>query len=477
MSDFTIVEGDVTLRKSDGTELGTATDPVRTDPTGTTAQPVTDNGGSLTVDATSWPLPTGAATEATLGTLATEATLSALNTNAADIETILTAIRDTAGIKKITDALPAGDNNIGNVDVVSSALPTGAATEATLATRAADRTTADAPHATRLSDGTSFYKATTPADIQPVAVRDGQHNQSAQYSVFGLQKVAQDATLADLRYDDDSLTSKWTVTISNGAGYQPEPGGVGIKLVVAPTVGSKIELKSKQTFRYESGRGMLMKISTILGDTGVAGNVREWGMKNDKGDGLFMRMDGTSLKFIHRNQGVETEHLASAFDTPVSVDANGHLWYVQFPWLGVADIFVYHDNEVVHRAPQIGLSTDLTLGDPDMYVFMSNENVSNNTLVYLKSGCASVFVEGGTTTSGRTDTGESRTLRVDDRGQLLLRLVDGVGNALALEDAPGGAALRTFDGEVLAVLQQVLRELRMIRMQLGHATELRFNNE
>lgn len=88
------------------------------------AIPVSDGGGSLTVDATALPLPTGAATETTL---------SALNTNAADIETILTAIRDTAGIKKITDALPAGTNNIGDVDVVSSALPTGAATETTLA--------------------------------------------------------------------------------------------------------------------------------------------------------------------------------------------------------------------------------------------------------------------------------------------------------------------------------------------------------
>jgi hypothetical protein len=42
------------LRKSAGggsVEAGTATDPLRTDPTGSTAQPVTDNAGSLTVDA------------------------------------------------------------------------------------------------------------------------------------------------------------------------------------------------------------------------------------------------------------------------------------------------------------------------------------------------------------------------------------------------------------------------------------------
>lgn len=70
-----------------------------------------------------------------LSTRATEATLATRLSQAtgASIETVLTAIRDTAGIKKITDALPAGTNNIGGVDVVSSALPTGAATEATLA--------------------------------------------------------------------------------------------------------------------------------------------------------------------------------------------------------------------------------------------------------------------------------------------------------------------------------------------------------
>lgn len=57
--------------------------------------------------------------------------------NAIDIEALLnaisallTAIKDTAGIRKIVDPLPAGDNNIGNVDVVSSVLPTGASTEA-----------------------------------------------------------------------------------------------------------------------------------------------------------------------------------------------------------------------------------------------------------------------------------------------------------------------------------------------------------
>jgi hypothetical protein len=94
---------------------------------------IKDGGGSITVDAGSWPLAADAATETTL---------AALNTNAGDIETILTAIRDTAGVKKITDQLPAGTNNIGDVDVASSALPAGAATEATVATLATQATAA-----------------------------------------------------------------------------------------------------------------------------------------------------------------------------------------------------------------------------------------------------------------------------------------------------------------------------------------------
>lgn len=38
------------IRDTSGTELATSSNPLRTDPTGTTAQPVTDNGGTLTVD-------------------------------------------------------------------------------------------------------------------------------------------------------------------------------------------------------------------------------------------------------------------------------------------------------------------------------------------------------------------------------------------------------------------------------------------
>jgi hypothetical protein len=76
------------------------------------------------VDVASSALPAGAATEASLLTRLTQ-------TTGAAILTVLTAIRDSAGIKKIVDALPVGDNLIGRQKItddgtqVATIIPSG----------------------------------------------------------------------------------------------------------------------------------------------------------------------------------------------------------------------------------------------------------------------------------------------------------------------------------------------------------------
>lgn len=75
-----------------------------------TAIPAGDNNIG-NVDVVSSALPAGAATAAKQDTI-----IGAVD----GLENLITAIRDTNGIKKIADALPAGDNNIGNIDVVST---------------------------------------------------------------------------------------------------------------------------------------------------------------------------------------------------------------------------------------------------------------------------------------------------------------------------------------------------------------------
>ena len=79
-----------------------------------------------------------------------------------------------------TVPVPGDAANGVDVDVTRSVLPTGAATEATLAgiktgtdkipaTPASEHATAVSPHAARLTDGATFYKATTPSDTQPIS--------------------------------------------------------------------------------------------------------------------------------------------------------------------------------------------------------------------------------------------------------------------------------------------------------------------
>jgi hypothetical protein len=121
------------LRKSasGGTvEAGTSADPLRIDPTGTTIQPVSDGGGSLTVDGT---------ITANIGTtngLALNATLTG-GTQTSRI----TDGTNTVTVKATSTAAVAGDqalvvaispNNTVAISASSLPLPTGAATETTL---------------------------------------------------------------------------------------------------------------------------------------------------------------------------------------------------------------------------------------------------------------------------------------------------------------------------------------------------------
>ncbi len=123
-----------------------------------------------------------------------------------------------------------------NVIVDSSALPTGAATETTLsalntkipASPSTDRTTAAAPFSTRLSDGTAFYKATTPADTQPVSAASlplptGAATAANQDGIIkdGTGDTTQaNVTSGRLNVDGSGVTQpvSGTVTVTDGAG-------------------------------------------------------------------------------------------------------------------------------------------------------------------------------------------------------------------------------------------------------------------
>lgn len=136
----------IVIAGSDGTNvrriLVTASGAIRVDPTGTTTQPVS---------VASMPLPTGAATEVTLGTRATEATLALVKAKTDNIDVLLstrateatlatrlaeatfTARINTLGQKAMAASTPvafASDQSALAITAASLPLPTGAATAA-----------------------------------------------------------------------------------------------------------------------------------------------------------------------------------------------------------------------------------------------------------------------------------------------------------------------------------------------------------
>jgi hypothetical protein len=112
------------LPKSGGAVAGgTATDPIRTDPTGSTTQPVS---------ASSLPLPSGAATSANQATVighldGVEGLLGTIDADTGNISTKIDTIAGAVSGNEVQvdvltlPALPAGSNNIGDVDVLSIA--------------------------------------------------------------------------------------------------------------------------------------------------------------------------------------------------------------------------------------------------------------------------------------------------------------------------------------------------------------------
>ena len=253
----------------------------------------------------------------------------------------------------------------------------------------------------------------TPSDVR---ITDD-HGKIAQLSAFGLFKTATESMLADYRFNVGNITDDFNVTLTGTGNYSVPDNITGLQLNTGSSGSSKAQLDSKNIHYYQSGRGQLIKMSAILGDTGVSGNVREWGYGDDD-NGIFFRMDGTTLKIVIRNDGSETEINSSAWDIPVTPDQYGHLYYIQFEWLGVGNIYFYYDEVLVHSFNFIGTSTDYSIQSPDLPLRFRNENTSNTSDVYLKLGCTAVVTEGGNIIAGLDSDGVLRQALMTRAGQL-----------------------------------------------------------
>jgi len=351
-----------------------------------------------------------------LSTLATESTLSALKDAVDTVETKLQTIIDNLDVELSTRASEATVTEIKETIGQESGV--------TVLSRLKDlydKLVAGISvtlEKIKIWDGTNTAEVTDTGRLKVDARIGGGGEQSASISAFGLLKIAQEAMLANIRWTTNVLTNEYTKNITASGAWSIVDTSC-LQLNSGAASSSGIDILSNKRYHYQAGRGQIFKISIILGDSGVEGNTREWGLKYGN-NGVFIRLDGTQYKLIILNNGIETPIPASTWDIPVTPDNKGHLWYIQYQWLGIGDFFVYYDGALVHTHHYLGTGTKVSMETPDLSVHLKNYNTTNTTNVYLKSGCSSVISEGANIISGLDDDNIIREARVTPTGRLLV---------------------------------------------------------
>ncbi len=210
-------------------------------------------------------------------------------------------------------------------------------------------------------------------------------------SAFGLFKTSSEFALKNYKYSEFLINTDFDPIVTASGSWSIYDSSIDLNTGASSSSG--LTLQTKDNHPYQIGKGQLLKISIILGDSGVAGNIREWGL-NSNTDGVFVRLNATAYEFVIKSKSSETVILASNWDVPVTPDEYGHLWYIQYQWLGVGNFNLYYDEQLVHTYQFLGIGTEASMSTPDLPLRLNNQNSTNSTDVKLRSCGASVSQEG-----------------------------------------------------------------------------------
>lgn len=321
---------------TDGTNvLGTGTNPVRTDPTGSTSQPVT---GTVSV--------TDVATETTLGQIK--------------------AKTDNIPTSPATDRAAATAPFA--VRLSDGAAWLGVALETTLS---AIKT---------LLDTTGIKVSTMPA----VAVElQDDYGYEPEYTAMGEQRVAQVTKLAGSTFDSASLDAAfWTKAV--GASGDAVMGVGQLDITCGTNASGYCSVKSVRAGRYVARCQNGYRSQIQLGDSGAANNTRIWGAGLISGytisDGAYFKLDGTTLYVATKKAGsnevaVDSAHWSLSQTVPTLTNCNTFEIY----WTNKKVLFVINDVPVHEVSASAATWTSkMTLGIINLN--LNSGNTSEKTL-------------------------------------------------------------------------------------------------
>lgn len=207
-------------------------------------------------------------------------------------------------------------------------------------------------------------------------------------SPFGALKIAEMTRLIGGNHEGNTIDSrKWSTTTANGGTVTI---GSGLALLrTNTTANGSTRLYSTARGAYFAGINNAYLAGIRVGDTGVANNVRRWGVFDDT-NGLFFELNGTSIRVARRQAGVDEAVASAGFNgtTPFVLDTNFHIYEIIY---GSGTARFYQDRRLIHRltTPQSSLcdTISLKLGAETT----NSEGGTSDALLYVRGSSISRF--------------------------------------------------------------------------------------
>lgn len=219
-------------------------------------------------------------------------------------------------------------------------------------------------------------------------------DRKAPFSAFGIPLTAGETVqlygkfaqlISSRRFTRSTLGAGFGASIENGA----------LKLTSGTGVG-QCKLYSKVATPYIPGLGRALKLSVFFDpNTSDANNVQEFGY-GDNDNNIRLKLSGGQLAFVLRRNGSDVITTAStSWTTSCTPTDKGNLWFLEWEWMGVGDIFIRLNGTIVHKVDYLGLNSVPSFYRPDARFFIANYNTGTVSRNYALRAVAVALVSQG----------------------------------------------------------------------------------
>ncbi len=231
---------------------------------------------------------------------------------------------------------------------------------------------------------------------------------------FGRNRSSDPETLFDSKQIFDNQPLFWDDAEESGSGTTSTYSNneASTKLGVALNTAGKRTRQTFMRFNYQPGKSQLVLMTGVLTSGATSGVTSSMGMFDDQ-NGLFLKMDGTTAKFVKRSyvtgSAVDTEVAQSAWSED-PMDGTGpsgitldftktQILLFDFEWLGVGTVRMGFDIDgiiyIAHLFHNANTSDTVYMSTPNLPLRYQIENDGTGAATTMDHICSTVESEGG----------------------------------------------------------------------------------